>query len=275
MSRHDHEQLNIRIKFQDRQIAELQERLRANGLPDDLPEDIEENDNNGYGSDADDELAHGFDRLVLEEDNIMYYGDSSPFADLGAPMLMKPRLPAIEGFQHSTSRMYEIKPMHALGGPGRDSNSTKWDMFLPRGEDGLGLITRDQHDRALELYFRFFTSWTLRIIPHFFLRDLAIETEAPDPKPQNNHYSPMLHNIILATALAFSDDTALRERPLRDKFISQGKNTLDFECQRPTLSTVQSLDLLASYYSGMGDQTLGFMYFGPFIVSPILLHHTN
>ena len=49
--------------------------------------------------------------------SILTDGDSSPFANLGAPMLMKPRLPAIEGFQHSVSRMYEIQPMHVLGGP--------------------------------------------------------------------------------------------------------------------------------------------------------------
>ena len=248
----------------------MQERLRALGAPHDLPDDIEESD--GYGSDAVKELGYGFGRLVLEENNIMYYGDSSPFADLGAPMLMKPRLPAIEGFQHSTSRMYEIKPMHDLKGPELDPNSTKWDMFLPRGEDGSQLITRHQHDRALELYFRFSTSWTLRIIPNFFLRDLAIATEAPDPKPQINHYSPMLHNIVVAVALAYSDDRALRERALRDKFISQGKLSLDSECQRPTLSTVQSLDLLSSYYSGMGEQTLGFLHFGSFAdITPVLL----
>jgi len=248
----------------------------VNGLSDDLPDNIEEDDD-GYGSalgnqsDADDELAHGFGQLVLEEDNIMYYGDPSPFADFASPMTMKPRLPAIEGFQHSTSRMYEISPMHALGGPGRESNSTKWDMYLPHEADGSLLITRDQHDRALDLFFRFFTSWTLRVIPHFFLRDLVIATEAPDPKPQINHYGPMLHNIIMAIALAFSDEVALRERSLRDKFVAQGKTSLDAECQKPTLSTVQSLDLLSSYYSGMGDQTLGFMYFGLFACVIVLL----
>lgn len=266
ISRQDYEQLGVRIRNLERNVTVLQERLRENELPADLPEDVEANDDDGYAaSDADDDLAHGFEQLVLVEDNIMHYGDPSPFAELGAPMLIKPRLPAIEGFQHSTSRMYEITPMHALGGPGRESNSTKWDMFLPLGDDGSKLITRDQHDRALELFFRFFTSWSLRIIPHFFLRDLVIATEAPDPKPQINHYSPMLHNIIIAIALAFSDVSALRERSLRDKFISHGKLSLDSECQRPALSTVQSLALLSSYYSGMGDQTLGFMCFGPLL----------
>lgn len=151
--------------------------------------------------------------------------------------------------------------MHALGqGPGRDSE--KWDVHLPRDTDGSRFITRDQHDEVLEIFFRFFTSWTLRVIPHFFLRDLAIDTEAPDPKPQINHYSPMLHNFVVAVALAFASDPKLRQRSLRDKFIAHGKLDLDSEVRRPTLSTVQSLALLSSYFSGLGDQTLGFMYFG-------------
>ena len=77
----------------------------------------------------------------------------------------------------------------------------------------------------------------------------------------------MLHNIVVAVALTYSDDRALRERALRDKFISQGKLSSDSECQRPTLSTVQSLDLLPSYYSGMGEQSLGFLDFGSFVDS--------
>ena len=275
VSRHDYEQLGVRIKIQNSQIAALQERLCLDRLADDFPETIEEDDD-GYGSALGDqsdagELAHGFEQPVLEEDNTMYYGVSSPFADFASPMAMTPRLRAIEGSQHSTSRIYEITPMYALGGPGRESNSTHWDMFLPREADGFPLITRDQHDRALDLFFRFFTSWTIRVIPHFFLRDLVIATEAPDPKPQINHYGPMLHNIIMAIALAFSDEVALRERSLREKFVAQGKTSLDTECQKPTLSTMQGLDLLSSYYSGMGDQTLGFMYFGSFACVIVLL----
>ena len=272
-TRRDHDQLAARIKVQDRQISALWGRLCALGDPGNVLEDIEIEENASDGNDpaSVDELACGFSRLVLEEDKIMYYGVSSPFADLAAPMSVNPRLPAIEGFQHSTSRMHEIRPMHSLGGPGVDSNSTKWDMFLPRAEDGSRLITRAQHDHALELFFRFTTSWTLRMIPHFFLRDLVIATEAPDPKPQINHYSPMLHNAVIAVALAFSDDSVLRERSLRDKFISQAKLTLDFECQRPTLSTVQGLAFYSSYCSGMGNQTLGFMYFG---LSACVIHLT-
>lgn len=264
VSKADYEHRGVVISNQRRQIAALQERLRLNQLPDDLPNELDEYDDGPNGtnqSDAEDDLVTGFDKLRLDEDNVYYYGVCSPFADLEPPVNPKPRLPSIEGYQHSTSRMYKIQPMHLLGpGPGRESQ--QWDIYLPRNEDGSQLITRGQHDEVLNDFFRFFTAWTLRLVPHFFLRDLVLLTESPDPKPPINHYSPMLHNVVLAVALSFSSIPALRERAVRDRFLEKGKLTLDTECQRPTLSTVQSLDFISSYYSGVGDQTLGFMYFG-------------
>ena len=135
--------------------------------------------------------------------------------------------------------------------------------YKPEGADSFSI----RHTFALGDWMQYDTSagFTAKSI----LANIA--TEAPDPKPQINHYGPMLHNIIMAIALAFSDEVHLRERSLRDKFVFQGKTSLDAECQKPTLSTVQSLDLLSSYYSGMGDQTLGFMYFGLFAGVLVLL----
>lgn len=147
----------------------------------------------------------------------------------------------------------------ASSGSDPDDN---WDMYLARGENGERLITRQDHDSSLDRFFRYFCGWSNRIIPHFFLRDLAIATTSPDPKPLTNHFSPMLHNVVVATALSFSDNPALKERPLRERFIAKAKSCLDGEAQRPALSGVQSLALLSSYYSGQAEQSLGFMYFG-------------
>lgn len=144
----------------------------------------------------------------------------------------------------------------------QEPDDTKWDYYLARGEDGKPLLTRQEHDIALDRFFRFFCSWSMRIIPHFFLRDLAIATTSPNPKPLTNHFSPMLHNIVVATALSYSDSPALKERSLRDRFIAKAKSCLDGEAQKPALSGVQSLALLSSYYSGQAEQSLGFMYFG-------------
>lgn len=141
-------------------------------------------------------------------------------------------------------------------------SSQNWDMHLARADNGARLITRIEHDTLLDRFLRFCCGWSLRLLPQFFLRDLAIATESPDPKPLTNHYSPMLHNVVVANALSYADTDALKNRALRDRFIQKAKNCLDAEAQKPALSGVMSLDLLSSYYSGQGEQSLGFMYFG-------------
>jgi hypothetical protein len=80
--------------------------------------------------------------------------------------------------------------------------------------------------------------------------------------PKTVHYSPMLHNAILAIALAYSDDPVLSSKSTRQRCIEQAKSTLELECSRPSLSCVQALAYIASFYSGEGEQTLGYLYFG-------------
>ncbi|KAF8310467.1 hypothetical protein DL93DRAFT_2169661 [Clavulina sp. PMI_390] len=337
----EYKQRGAIIDTMKRQLAALQQRLREHGLPDHIPDIDELNDEELAASNPDflassrsnsDELVEGFQRMVIEDGRPVYYSLPSPFVDRPqAESLTSPyRIPPIEGFQHSTSRTYEITPMHDLAGSERpcahlsnnNNNSgssrhtaidqpqaanagattaatdpsgcpaattpqqeqhhlqqlaipseqqqhlqdhDKWDVFLARAPDGSRLITRAQHDAVLELFFKFFTAWTLRIVPHLFLRDLAIQTGAHgtnEPKPLTKHYSPTLHNFVVAVALAFSRDPALRARDLRDRFVARGKEDLDAEARKPSLSTVQSYAMLSSYWSSVGEQTLGFMYFG-------------
>lgn len=119
MKKAEYEQRGAVIDHQKLQLAALQERLRQHGISDDIPDDMN-NEDDSYGgahtnqSDADDDLVAGFNGLVLEGDDVVFYGVSSPFADHPAPVRPKPRLPAIDGFNHSTSRMYEIRPVRAL-----------------------------------------------------------------------------------------------------------------------------------------------------------------
>jgi len=76
----------------------------------------------------------------------------------------------------------------------------------------------------------------------------------------------MLHNSIIALALAFSDDPRFRDLKARQYFIDAAKNYMEAECQKPTLAVVQALSFLGTFYGSQGDQGLGFMYFGAFIV---------
>lgn len=160
-------------------------------------------------------------------------------------------------------------------------------------------------DRALI----FFSSWCMRVVPEYFLRDMYAALH-PGPVPTQEgssktatqqsgvpavvqkkaHYSPFLHNALLAVATAFSDDSRISSpsqvnvnhpssssssntpsatdsktkelSPIRLLLAERAKSYIESECARPSVSAVQALSLLASVYSGMGEQTLGFMYFG-------------
>lgn len=118
--------------------------------------------------------------------------------------------------------------------------------------------------RLLHLLFTFFTSWCLRIVPPFFLRDMHVYLHAPpaSPAPKAPHYSPFLHNALLAVASAFSHSPEIASAPARAFFADKAKGYVEAECAHPSMSCVLALSILASFYSGMGMQTLGFMYFG-------------
>ncbi len=121
-----------------------------------------------------------------------------------------------------------------------------------------------------------------------FSNNAPTQPSAPLTTAQKKaHYSPFLHNAVLAVATAFSDDARisfppqattnissssihptevkskeLSSSPIRFVLAERAKSYIESECARPPVSAVQALSLLASVYSGMGEQTLGFMYFG-------------
>ncbi|KAG8842191.1 hypothetical protein FRC20_004583, partial [Serendipita sp. 405] len=149
-----------------------------------------------------------------------------------------------------------------------------WRQMLPQDVE----ISRVEHDTVLDIFFKVFSSWCYRTIPDLFLRDMrryleimhsashehseTVDGTPIGPRPKTVHYTPMLHNAILSIALAYSDDPILSRRSTRAKFVEQAKSTLEVECSRPSLSCVQALAYIASFYSGEGEQTLGFLFFG-------------
>jgi hypothetical protein len=133
------------------------------------------------------------------------------------------------------------------------------------GSDSLLVQTR-----ALDALFRYCTSFCLRIIPDLFLKAMYRVLSVPGSQepPKTAHYSPMLHNVIVALALAFSDDPRFRDLKARQYFIDAAKNLMEAECQKPTLAVVQALSFLGTFYGSQGDQGLGFMYFGTYLQIP-------
>jgi len=140
------------------------------------------------------------------------------------------------------------------------SNSEiEWNRHLPQVP-----LTVLEHDRLLDLLFRFFTSWGLRVIPKLFQRDMHRSLSLPSSLPplKTAHYSPMLHNALLAVATAFSDDPAIKDPVTRRRFADKAKSYLEDECERPKLSAMTALSILANYHSSENHATLGYIYFG-------------
>lgn len=72
----------------------------------------------------------------------------------------------------------------------------------------------------------------------------------------------MLHNALIALATAFSDDPRIRDLKARQYFANKAKSYIDVECQQANLNVVHALSTIASFHSTLGDQTLGYLYFG-------------
>ncbi|KAF9497538.1 hypothetical protein BDN71DRAFT_1387474, partial [Pleurotus eryngii] len=205
------------------------------------------------GSDTDNELLYPTSNLVLEDRDLLFHGTTSIF-------------------RHSTpqriSRFPEIienhKQCYVLMVEGGDKShynpNFDWSRYLPTAVP----LDRREHDRILDCLFKFFTSWCLRIVPALFLRDMwrALSVPVSQTPPKTSHYSPMLHNALIALASAFSDDPRVRDLKARRYFASEAKSYIDAECQMPNICVVHALSILASFHSAQGEQTLGYTYFG-------------
>jgi len=69
----------------------------------------------------------------------------------------------------------------------------------------------------------------MRVVPTLLLRDMGRALSLPPTAPalRTTHYSPMLHNALLALAAAFSDDPTIKNFEIRDLFARQAKVFLE------------------------------------------------
>jgi len=125
-------------------------------------------------------------------------------------------------------------------------------------------VSHAQHTIVLDRFFRFFASWGMRASPDLFHQDMIRTVMLPPhiPLARFAHYSPFLHNIMLAIALMWSDEDHLQRISTREIFAAKAETYLTVEISRPTLATVQGLALKSSYHSTLGDHAGGWSYFG-------------
>ena len=126
------------------------------------------------------------------------------------------------------------------------------------------LIVLTRIYRLLDLLFRFCTSWCFRVIPSLFFRDMqrALTLPPSAPIPRLSHYSPMLHNALLALATAYSDDPRVHDIEFRRMFARCAKSYIEKDCLTPNVCFVSALSLLSTFHSSRGEQSLGYLYAG-------------
>ncbi|KAK0484826.1 fungal-specific transcription factor domain-containing protein, partial [Armillaria novae-zelandiae] len=208
--------------------------------------EIEEADNSSQ------ELVAATENLKLEDRDLVMYGNVSPFRFALVPAQHSSKFPEI---------MADPNARYVLWLDGVSSShvnlSFDWSRHLPVNLP----LTRHEHDKIIDLLFSFFTSWCLRVVPTLFLRDMyrAIASSGTVKTP---HYSPMLHNALIALATAFSDDPHINSFKNREQYAIKAKSYLEYECEKPNICVVQALGLLGSFHATNGDQNLGYLYFG-------------
>ncbi|KAF9026870.1 hypothetical protein BDZ89DRAFT_1067355 [Hymenopellis radicata] len=207
--------------------------------------------------DATQDLVVTTENLKLEDRDLVFYGTAAPFRFADSPVHQTRRFSEI--FEDPTAHYVLWIPSIPSTPPSTEivNPSFEWSRHLPSGP-----LTRQEHDKILDLLFRFFTSWCLRVVPVLFLRDMYRYISAPGMHTKTPHYSPMLHNALIALATAFSDDPLINKWENRVMYAQRAKAYLEDECSQPNICVVQALSLLGSFHSSQGDQNLGYLYFG-------------
>lgn len=131
--------------------------------------------------------------------------------------------------------------------------------------------TQGLEDHLLMLYWTWQHPFFLLFSKRLFLRDMeAVRTSGGAIGARKKHYSPLLLNAILAHAAHLSSRPDVRSDPSRpemagDRYFAKARKLLDFECESPSMTTVQALALMGSREAGCGRDTgLGWLYSGRF-----------
>ncbi|KAG1220418.1 hypothetical protein G6F35_006724 [Rhizopus arrhizus] len=125
----------------------------------------------------------------------------------------------------------------------------------PKQVDPFELPPKDLSEHLIVLYFQHFYPF----LPLFFQRRLFSSVE--------QEVTPLLLNSIYAVASRISDDVRVRSDPAvpdtaGDVFFERAEKLLDESYDKPSISTVQSLLLLASHQHGAMRSARAWLYSG-------------
>ncbi|KAJ3753538.1 hypothetical protein EV360DRAFT_53319 [Lentinula raphanica] len=246
--------------------------FRPRSYRDDKMEYEDLGDKSASDGDPDDtptaEICISAQNLTVSERDLVLYGNAAPFRFAKVVSTLPKHNPVIDWhvkIDLNTPYMLLVdEAAQTHYNPHFD-----WSRYLPSQVP----LDRKEHDRQvvvlyliriLDLLFKFFTSWCMRIVPVLFLRDMSryLSVNRSETPPNTSHYSPMLHNALLAVAAGFSDHPEIRDYKARKCFADEAKRLMESEVQRPNVSVVHALSMLGSFHSSSGEQGLGYVYFG-------------
>ncbi|KAF7353619.1 Zn(2)-C6 fungal-type domain-containing protein [Mycena venus] len=207
--------------------------------------------------DSDEEITR---ELTLPTEHLMLDGRS------GGLLLHGIGVPTITGSMNAPPRVQEVienpKASYVLQVEGNDVSQSHPEIDWSRHLPPEVILERKEHDKVLNLSFKFFTMWLFRVIPSLFLRDMyrALSVPRSEEPPRTPHYSPMLHNAILSVSLAFSDEPYLRDPKTRLCFATAAKSLHSYT--KADLSTVHAMSFLGTFYSDLGERIAAELYIG-------------
>jgi hypothetical protein len=100
------------------------------------------------------------------------------------------------------------------------------------------------------------------VIPELFLRDMYKYISAWPTPPMTTHYSPMLHNALLALGSPFSDNSGLRDTSSKQAFVNKAKSHFETERKTPGVSLLKALSILGIYHWSQGEYDFASRSFG-------------
>ncbi|KAF7366740.1 Zn(2)-C6 fungal-type domain-containing protein [Mycena sanguinolenta] len=147
---------------------------------------------------------------------------------------------------------------------GVDISQTHPDIDWSRHLPPEVALDRREHDKILDLSFKFFNMWCLRVVPSFFLRDMyrALSVPRSEKPPRTSHYSPLLHNAVLSVYAVFSDDPYLKDRTTRKFFFRAAQAQIEAESLKPDISLVLGLAFIGTFYADLGERIQAELFCG-------------
>ncbi|GAA5893592.1 hypothetical protein JCM6882_007858 [Rhodosporidiobolus microsporus] len=234
--------LETRCQVLEGVVRELQAKLDA--LP---PSSTSPAANTGGRSPAAEPLPHALTRLRLDEATLEYH--------LSGPSSILQHFPSAPSVRTSSSPAASTASSAGSPFPLPLPAWSRVFPFLPGWDQEL-------HDTLVLRYFRFFNDFYNFVDEKAFRSDMELALSQPEPSFRTSSYSSLLHLAIVAQGAWFSDDPRTQDESVVESLITRAHSLVLEEGDRPMLSTVQGLLVVANYFTCAAKPNVGYLVVG-------------